>query len=145
MASLANEIKRQLPVERQVRLFRLDQTFHKSLSSLQQQREQLLGLQKVHCTEAHALLCRPVVILANRPKLEMDAECNQGLAGMGLDVDTRSGVPFSVSDLEKVAAGTARTVLLLSSSQTTQVSCTEPLLLHKQCAPLRGPEQEAAL
>ncbi|KAK9861239.1 hypothetical protein WJX84_011733 [Apatococcus fuscideae] len=61
----------------------------------------------------------PVVILANRPKLEMDAECNQGLAGMGLDVDTRSGVPFSVTDLEKVAAGTARTVLLLSNDHVS--------------------------
>ena len=66
--------------------------------------------------------CRPVVILANRPKLEMDAECSQGLAGMGLDVDTRCGVPFSVTDLEKVAAGTARTVLLLSNDHVSVVS-----------------------
>ena len=62
------------------------------------------------------LTCSIVVILADRPKQEMDEECQHGLAGLGLEVDTRSGVPYSVDDLRKVAAGSARTVLLLNDN-----------------------------
>ena len=46
----------------------------------------------------------------------MDADCKQGLMGFDIDVETRTGVPYCVSDLGKVAAGTARTVLLLNNN-----------------------------
>lgn len=64
-----------------------------------------------------------MVILADRPKQEMDNDCHHGLAGLGLEVDTRTGVPYSVDDLKKVAAGSARTVLLLNDKRCEVRSC----------------------
>lgn len=57
--------------------------------------------------------CRPVVILSDRPKEEMDRELKKGLASYDLEWHTRTGMPYSISDLDKVAAGSAQTVLLL--------------------------------
>ena len=70
------------------------------------------------------LTCSIVVILADRPKQEMDSDCQQGLAGLGLEVDTRTGVPYSVDDLKKVAAGSARTVLLLTDKHHEVRCCS---------------------
>ena len=65
---------------------------------------------------AHA--CRPVVILANRPKEDMDKDCVEGLSDFDLEIHTRSGIPSSITDLNRVAAGTAKTILLLNPPDT---------------------------
>ena len=57
---------------------------------------------------------RPVVILADRDKEEMDAELRSALRGFLLEWHTRSGSPHSIIDLRRVAAGQAKTVILLN-------------------------------
>ena len=59
------------------------------------------------------LLRRPVVILAERDKEDMDVQLRRALRGSSLEWHTRSGAPHALADLEKVAAGQARTVILL--------------------------------
>lgn len=58
--------------------------------------------------------CRPVVILAERDKEEMDAELRTALRGLVLEWHTRQGAPHSIIDLRRVAAGQAKTVILLN-------------------------------
>ncbi|EIE27753.1 hypothetical protein COCSUDRAFT_55736 [Coccomyxa subellipsoidea C-169] len=55
----------------------------------------------------------PVVILAERDKEDMDVQLRRALRGSSLEWHTRSGAPHALADLEKVAAGQARTVILL--------------------------------
>ncbi len=58
--------------------------------------------------------CRPVVILADRQKEEMDEELRAALKGFTVEWHTRTGFPHSISDLQKVAAGQAKNVILLN-------------------------------
>ena len=60
-----------------------------------------------------AEICRPVVILAERDKVEMDTELRSALKGFSLEWHTRVGSPHSIGDLERVSAGQARTIILL--------------------------------
>ena len=53
------------------------------------------------------------MILSDRPKEEMDRDLLRGLSSYDLEWHTRSGMPYSVSDLSRVAAGSAQTILLL--------------------------------
>ncbi|KIY93258.1 hypothetical protein MNEG_14704 [Monoraphidium neglectum] len=56
-----------------------------------------------------------VVILADKPKADMDAAVFETLRDRGakLEVHTRQGNPFKLTDLRKVAANRARSILLL--------------------------------
>ena len=69
--------------------------------------------------------CRPVVILSDRPKEDMDRELKKGLASYDLEWHTRTGMPYSISDLDRVAAGSAQTVLLLQDD-TVEVGLGQP-------------------
>lgn len=66
--------------------------------------------------------CRPVVVLADREKEGMDEELRHSLKGYKLEWHTRSGVPHCSSDLERVAAGQAKNIILLDDQ--AQVCCT---------------------
>ncbi|KAK9917305.1 hypothetical protein WJX75_002985 [Coccomyxa subellipsoidea] len=55
----------------------------------------------------------PVVILAERDKEDMDVQLRRALRGSSVEWHTRSGAPHALADLEKVAAGQARTIILL--------------------------------
>ena len=70
---------------------------------------------------------RPVVVLADREKEEMDDELRQSLKGYKIEWHTRSGAPHCSSDLDRVAAGQAKNVILLDDN--TEVGClhTVPL------------------
>ncbi len=54
-----------------------------------------------------------MVVLADKPKPEMDDFLREGLWGLNLDWHTRSGQPHAISDLAHVAAGQAKTLILL--------------------------------
>ena len=60
------------------------------------------------------MCCRPVVILADRDKEKMDEELRTALKGHCIEWHTRMGFPHSISDLQRVAAGQAKTVILLN-------------------------------
>lgn len=60
-----------------------------------------------------SLFCRPVVILADKSKEEMDVEVRASMCAYNLEWHTRSGRPHSLADLRRAAAGQARTVILL--------------------------------
>ena len=70
------------------------------------------------------LHCRPVVVLAERDKDDMDKQLKKALGGQKIEWHTRSGAPHSIADLEKVAAGQARTIIILQPEQE-EVSCPE--------------------
>lgn len=70
---------------------------------------------------------RPIVILAEKAKPQMDAMVAEGLGGLQLEVHTRSGRPHSLADLQHVAAGLAKNLLLLNPD-TAEV-CPLPRLL----------------
>ena len=55
------------------------------------------------------------MILADRDKEKMDEELRTALKGYcTLEWHTRMGFPHSISDLQRVAAGQAKTVILLN-------------------------------
>lgn len=54
-----------------------------------------------------------MVVLAERDKEEMDKELRGALKGYALEWHTRMGAPHNLSDLARVAAGQAKTVILL--------------------------------
>ena len=54
-----------------------------------------------------------MVILAERDKEDMDRQLRRALRGSSVEWHTRSGAPHALADLEKVAAGQARTIILL--------------------------------
>jgi len=60
--------------------------------------------------------CRPVVVLADREKEEMDEELRHSLKGYKIEWHTRSGAPHCSSDLERVAAGQAKNIILLDNN-----------------------------
>ncbi|CAL8463710.1 g3244 [Coccomyxa elongata] len=55
----------------------------------------------------------PVVVLAEREKEDMDRQLRRALRGTSMEWHTRSGAPHALGDLEKVAAGQARTIILM--------------------------------
>lgn len=59
---------------------------------------------------------RPVVVLADREKEEMDDELRHSLKGYQIEWHTRSGAPHCSSDLDRVAAGQAKNVILLDDN-----------------------------
>ena len=59
---------------------------------------------------------RPVVVLADREKEEMDDELRHSLKGYNIEWHTRSGAPHCSSDLDRVAAGQAKNVILLDNN-----------------------------
>ena len=59
---------------------------------------------------------RPVVVLADREKEEMDDELRHSLKGYNIEWHTRSGAPHCSSDLDRVAAGQAKNVILLDDN-----------------------------
>ncbi|KAK9797373.1 hypothetical protein WJX73_006662 [Symbiochloris irregularis] len=73
----------------------------------------------------------PVVVLAERDKEEMDKELRGALRGYALEWHTRMGAPHNLSDLSRVAAGQAKTVILLDPDDSEDVG-------KKQVAALLG-------
>lgn len=59
----------------------------------------------------------PIVVLAEQDKEYMDGFINEELESGGLNIITRTGSPAKLSDLEKVAAGEAHTVIVLHTEQ----------------------------
>ena len=62
-----------------------------------------------------------MVVLADREKEEMDDELRHSLKGYKIEWHTRSGAPHCSSDLDRVAAGQAKNVILLDDN--TEVGC----------------------
>ncbi len=57
------------------------------------------------------------MVLAERDKDDMDAQLKRALWGQKIEWHTRSGAPHAIADLDKVAAGQARTIILLQPDQ----------------------------
>ena len=55
-------------------------------------------------------------MLADREKEEMDDELRHSLKGYNIEWHTRSGAPHCSSDLDRVAAGQAKNVILLDDN-----------------------------
>ena len=55
----------------------------------------------------------PIVVLSNVPKAELDELVDEARAETGLDIMGRSGVPYSLDDLDLVNARHARTILIM--------------------------------
>ncbi|KAL0047458.1 hypothetical protein WJX82_003858 [Trebouxia sp. C0006] len=66
--------------------------------------------------QAGAAYAGPVVVLADREKEEMDEELRHSLKGYKIEWHTRSGAPHCSSDLERVAAGQAKNIILLDNN-----------------------------
>ncbi|KAL3151949.1 hypothetical protein ABBQ32_001075 [Trebouxia sp. C0010 RCD-2024] len=62
----------------------------------------------------HVMYDKPIVILAERDKLAMDAELEFILRGSKIKVITREGAPHFLKDLSTVSAGQARTIVVLN-------------------------------
>ena len=58
-------------------------------------------------------LPRPVVVLAEKDKEDMDRQLRLALKGYTVEWHTRMGAPHNLSDLARVAAGQAKTIILL--------------------------------
>ncbi|MCJ1468198.1 hypothetical protein MMC07_006826 [Pseudocyphellaria aurata] len=56
---------------------------------------------------------RPVVVLAERDKEDMDRQLRSAMRGYKIAWHTRMGAPHNLNDLHRVAAGQARTIILL--------------------------------
>ena len=57
------------------------------------------------------------MVLAERDKDDMDKQLKKALGGQKLEWHTRSGAPHAIADLEKVAAGQARTVIVMEPDE----------------------------
>jgi hypothetical protein len=55
----------------------------------------------------------PIVVMADLPKEELDELVDTARAETGLDVMGRSGLPYSLNDLELVNAAKARTIIVM--------------------------------
>ena len=64
-----------------------------------------------------------MVVLAERDKEEMDKELREALKGYALEWHTRMGAPHNLSDLARVAAGQAKTVILLDPDDSEVCRC----------------------
>ena len=63
------------------------------------------------------------MVLADREKEEMDEELRHSLKGYSIEWHTRSGAPHCSSDLERVAAGQAKNVILLDNNAEVPHAC----------------------
>ena len=70
-----------------------------------------------------SVTCRPVVVLAERDKDDMDKQLKKALRGQKVEWHTRSGAPHAIADLEKVAAGQARTIIVLQPDEEEVNPC----------------------
>lgn len=68
-----------------------------------------------------------VVVLADKPKAEMDAAIADTLRGYRLEVHTRQGNPAKMNDLRKVAGDKARTVILMHPEKVKAAENAESL------------------
>jgi hypothetical protein len=94
-----------------------------------------------HLINPGSLKYRPVVILAERDKEEMDRQLRKALRGTSLEWHTRSGAPHAAADLEKVAAGQARTVILLQPDAPQVRGCLIRLSMTVIASLRRLPDQ----
>ena len=74
---------------------------------------QILMAQEERGTATFSL---PVVLLADRDKEEMDQDLSNELGQdlIGTKIITRSGSPMKMGDMERVAVGQAKTILVLT-------------------------------
>eukprot|EP00878_Enallax_costatus_P031821 GHUV01034872.1.p1 GENE.GHUV01034872.1~~GHUV01034872.1.p1 ORF type:complete len:787 (+),score=252.04 GHUV01034872.1:587-2947(+) len=75
----------------------------------------------------HRLYKRPVVVLADRPRADMDLAVYTAMRGFKFEVFVRSGRPSKQQDLQRVAAHTAGTVLLLQPEPCSNEAAAEAL------------------
>lgn len=75
----------------------------------------------------HPFFKRAVVILASTPKATMDTAIAEVLKELPLEVYTREGSPSRLPDLQKAAAGSAGTVVLLQPQQASTPAAAEAL------------------
>ena len=86
----------------------------------------------------------PVVLMADKDVCEMReaVRVGLGLGALDLDVTVRSGVPTKIEDLEKVAIGHARNVLIMNtetlSAEDSKVQCVCVSILQQRCQPMRS-------
>lgn len=86
----------------------------------------------------------PVVIMADKDVDEMRKVVQEGLEGLRLPVEIRSGEPSFVAEMEKVSIGYASHVLILNPEDMGQVTfkaqCVCASVLQQRCQPrkLRG-------
>ena len=83
-----------------------------------------------------------IVLLADQPKEDLDEVVDTLKAETGLDIVARSGLPYSLDDLDLVGASDASTIIIMDPNhhvheQARRASC----LLARQCRVLlaRGP------
>eukprot|EP00775_Hariotina_reticulata_P013760 gene13760-13879_t len=71
----------------------------------------------------------PVVVLADKQKAIMDAAVHEMLRdrGLVLEVHTREGIPYKLSDLRKVAAGKASTIIVLHPDEASSQANAEAI------------------
>eukprot|EP00877_Chromochloris_zofingiensis_P015133 jgi/Chrzof1/9874/Cz04g19080.t1 len=85
-----------------------------------------------------------VVILADKSKAEMDAVVHEVLRDRGykLEVHTRQGNPYKLSDLRKVAASKAGTVILLQPDGANAASAEAIKASAAMCLTALGSEEQ---
>ncbi|KAK9815434.1 hypothetical protein WJX72_003650 [[Myrmecia] bisecta] len=89
-------------------------TNHTLILNWNNQTVPLLKQIAIHKTERNSGAYKgPVVILADRDKEDMDAQLRSALKGFPMEWHTRKGAPYNIVDLQRVAAGQARTIILL--------------------------------
>lgn len=81
------------------------------------------------------------MVLADREKEEMDEELRHSLKGYRIEWHTRSGAPHCSSDLERVAAGQAKNIILLDNN--VEVSLRSILFLRGRWAAISTPALNA--
>ena len=67
------------------------------------------------------------MVLAERDKEDMDRQLKKALGGQKIEWHTRSGAPHSIADLDKVAAGQARTIIILQPDQEEVPTLIHPM------------------
>lgn len=72
----------------------------------------------------HGTFVKPVVVMADIEKKQLDAVVKRSLNGLTLDVFTRQGLAHSPADLRRVAADQADTIVLLQPEDEDSVSMT---------------------
>lgn len=68
----------------------------------------------------------PIVVLSSVPKEQLDALVDEARAETGLDIMGRSGVPYSLDDLDLVNARHARTILIMDPKHHEEAEARRP-------------------
>eukprot|EP00879_Flechtneria_rotunda_P014393 GHRR01015040.1.p1 GENE.GHRR01015040.1~~GHRR01015040.1.p1 ORF type:complete len:1094 (+),score=407.36 GHRR01015040.1:691-3972(+) len=87
----------------------------------------------------------PVVVLADKRKAQMDEAVHEMLRdrGLQLEVHTREGNPFKMSDLRKVAASKASTIIVLHPDSASNTSNAEAIKASVvMCLTALGPQED---